>query len=142
MEQPKSNIILLVDDDEDDQLFFRQQLYKHAPTYQVICLSNGEELLDDLAQCQELPELILLDVNMPLMDGFEALSQIRADEAYKQIYIVMITTAGRELERNKALFLGANQFMVKPTSIKESDELIQRLLQRWKDRAQETETFF
>ncbi|RZM26899.1 MAG: response regulator [Pedobacter sp.] len=142
MGQLNSKFILLVDDDEDDQLFFREQLYKHAPTYQVVTLSNGEELLADLAQCQELPELILLDVNMPLMDGFEALSQIRAIEAYRQIYIVMITTAGRELERHKALFLGANQFMVKPTSVKESDELMQRLIARWRARIQETESFF
>ncbi|RZM12589.1 MAG: response regulator, partial [Pedobacter sp.] len=123
MVEPKNKFILLVDDDEDDQVFFRELLSKHAPAYQVIGLSNGEELLADLAQCQELPELILLDVNMPLMDGFEALSQIRANEAYRQIYIVMITTAGRALERHKSLFLGANQFMVKPTSMLEANEL-------------------
>ncbi|MBO0951562.1 response regulator [Fibrella forsythiae] len=141
MAQAQSNIILLVDDDEDDQLLFRQQLYKYAPTHQVVSLSNGEELLDDLSQCQVLPDLILLDVNMPRMDGFEALSHIRANEAYQHIYIVMITTAGRELERHKALFLGANQFMVKPTSVQESNELMERLMKRWNDKAQETETF-
>lgn len=142
MRQSKSNLILLVDDDEDDQFLFGEQLAKHIPTCQVITLSNGEELLAKLAQCEELPELILLDVNMPRMDGFEALGHLRANDAYRQIYVVMITTAGRELERHKSLFLGANQFMVKPASLDELDAFMQRLVQRWKARSQETEHFF
>ncbi|XWW45008.1 response regulator [Fibrella sp. USSR17] len=142
MKQPKSNLILLVDDDEDDQLFFRRQLDKHAPTYQVAAWSNGVELLAALEQYEPLPELILLDVNMPMMDGFEALSQIRANQAYRHIYVVVMTTAGRELERHKALFLGANQFIVKPTSLAEADKVMQRLLQKWANGDQETESFF
>jgi len=80
--------------------------------YLVTTAENGLEALELLAQDQF--DAVILDINMPRMDGFECLKRTRANEAYAAIPVVMLTTEGQEQDKEKALALGAQHYLVKP----------------------------
>jgi DNA-binding response OmpR family regulator len=80
--------------------------------YEVIAASNGEEATT-LAK-QEIPDLILLDVRMPRMTGYEACSVIKADERLKDIPVIFLSAKGQEAEIQAGLQAGATEYLLKP----------------------------
>jgi CheY-like chemotaxis protein len=102
--------ILVADDEQDirDLLGFTLKFAGH----EVIMASNGEEAFQ-LAQ-QEKPELVLLDVRMPRMNGYEACRQIKADPALKNVKVVFVSAWGQDSEINTGLEAGAIGYIVKP----------------------------
>jgi len=82
--------------------------------YQVIYTSDGKEALEKIKL--EKPDLILLDVVMPKMDGFQVLSELRRDFRLKDTPVIMLTAKGQEVDREKGKKLGANDYIVKPFS--------------------------
>jgi len=89
--------------------------------------ATAKDGVDALQQLQELkPDLILLDVEMPRMDGFEFARNVRADEATKRIPIIMITSRTADKHRNRALELGVNEYMGKPYQEEQLLALIKR----------------
>jgi CheY-like chemotaxis protein len=102
--------ILVADDEQDirDLLGFTLKFAGH----EVIMASNGEEAFQ-LAQ-QEKPELVLLDVRMPRMNGYEACRQIKADPALKDVKVVFVSAWGQDSEINTGLEAGAIGYIVKP----------------------------
>jgi CheY-like chemotaxis protein len=83
-----------------------------AVGYQVEIVEDGEEALN--AVRREHPDLILLDLLMPKIDGFEVLKVLKGDEATKQIPIIVLTAKAEEEDRQRAMDLGANDYMTKP----------------------------
>lgn len=82
--------------------------------YSVVEAGNGQEALDQLAAVGFVPDLALLDWNMPVMDGFTLLTALRADAKYSSMRIMMVTTE-TEMERMQAaLVAGANEYLMKP----------------------------
>ncbi len=119
-----SNKILVVDD-EPNIVLSLEFLMKQAG-FQVRTVSDGEAALEAIAE--ELPDLVLLDVMMPRKNGYEVCQAIREDPACKDLRIIMLTAKGREVEREKGLALGADDYVTKPFSTQEVVDKVRELL--------------
>jgi CheY-like chemotaxis protein len=106
--------ILLADDDADDRELTRLALREAKRDARLLTVGDGAELLDFLQQGDERPHLILLDLNMPRMNGHEALAKIKRDPKLRSIPVVILTTSTREEDISTSYELGANSFMSKP----------------------------
>jgi len=99
--------------------------------YEVIDTGNGVELLEkvqEMSQNGELPDLILMDVRMPRMTGYEACQRIKADEALKNVPVAFLSAKGQEAEVQAGLDAGAIAYIVKPFSPDELTENVAALL--------------
>ncbi len=107
---------ILVVDDEPNIVTSLQYVMKNAG-FEVGVAYDGEEAL---AKVEEMvPDLVILDVMMPKLDGFEVCKKIRANPAWKSVRIVMLTAKGRDSEREKGLSLGADDYLTKPFSTRD-----------------------
>lgn len=96
------NTILWADDDADDLMLMKEILLKNNRNYEIVEVRNGKEALDFLNQAGEnshLPCLIILDINMPILDGKETLSILKNHPTFKAIPIVVFTTSSSELDK-------------------------------------------
>mgnify|MGYP003624231329 FL=1 len=116
--------IYIADDDLDDLSFFKEALEDIPINIQVTHFDNGVDLMDRLFSDQTLPEVIFLDLYMPIMDGFECLMDIRNFKKFKNIYIIAYSSIYREREVNQLKQDGANQFLKKSSSFKELKKLL------------------
>lgn len=116
---------ILVVDDEPNIVLSLEFLMKQAG-FQVRTASDGEAGL--AAITAEPPDLVLLDVMMPRKNGYEVCQAIRANPDWKAIRIIMLTAKGREVEREKGLALGADDYITKPFSTQEVVERVRELL--------------
>lgn len=132
MLSPLSPVVWIVDDDPDDQYLFELAFRTLKPPVQVKLLSDGEDLLPALQESDRLPSLIVLDLNMPRVDGFEALKQLRMSAIYKKLPVVVLTTSTRYEDREKAFNLGANEFLTKPTASGKLIMLFAQLVKDWR----------
>ena len=106
--------VFLVEDDEDDQFLFTEALseIKNATLFGIA--NNGKEALERLAQTTILPDIIFTDINMPIMNGIECLTQIKSNLITESIPVVIISSASQHIEM--AASLGVISFIVKPSS--------------------------
>jgi len=116
---------ILIADDEPNILISLEFLMKREG-YTVLLARDGQEALDVIVR--ERPQLVLLDVMMPIKTGFDVCHEVRANEALKDTCIVMLTAKGRDTDVAKGLALGANAYMTKPFSTKELVQKVQELL--------------
>ena len=107
---------VLVVDDEPNILMSLEYLMKQAG-YDVRIARDGEEAM--LAVEDTPPDLMLLDVMMPKRDGFDVCQSIRGNGALDSVRIIMLTAKGRDIEREKGLALGADDYITKPFSTRE-----------------------
>jgi CheY-like chemotaxis protein len=121
MDKPK---ILVADDEPGVRLTVSRMLEKE---YVVLEAVNGEEAVD-IAQGQK-PDLILMDLIMPKMDGYTACSKIRANPATKAIPVVILTAVGHELNKKFAEEVGANGYITKPFLLKDLENTIRKILE-------------
>lgn len=105
--------ILLIDDEPDILEFLRYNLEQEG--YQVITGTDGQQALDKVS---ENPDLIILDIMMPKLDGFEVMERIRSDKRYKGIPVIFLTAKAGEVNEIKGLELGASDYLQKPISPK------------------------
>ncbi len=117
---------ILIVDDEPSIVLSLEFLMKKAG-YTVVSAADGNEGLD--AVTAEHPDLVLLDVNMPGRNGYEVCQAIRQRPDGKAIRIVMLTAKGREVEREKGLAMGADDYVTKPFSTKQVVDIVRRLLE-------------
>lgn len=115
--------ILIADDETGIRLTLGRILDKD---YVVLEATNGEEAVE-IAKVQK-PDLILMDLIMPKMDGYAACSQIKADEATRGIPVVILTAIGNELNKKFATEMGAEGYITKPFNIQELTDVITPLL--------------
>ena len=106
------NRILVVDDSPTEQHYFRELLAKQG--YQVLTAETGERAIE-LAR-SELPDLILMDVIMPGMNGFQATRTIKRDESIRHIPVIMCTTKDQETDKIWGIRQGARDYLIKPVS--------------------------
>lgn len=111
----KATSILLVDDDADDQIYFRDAVSELRKTLKCEIANNGREALDYIEKIQ-LPDCIFLDLNMPVMNGYECLAYLKTEERYKHIPVVIFTTSKNLQDIDLARRLGANLYFTKPTN--------------------------
>ncbi|SFF22518.1 response regulator [Spirosoma endophyticum] len=131
MEDFTTPTVWLVDDDEDDQQFICSAFLNGDPSIHIRTLDDGEELLPALANCEQLPRLILLDINMPRQNGFETLEALRNSPAFAHLPVIMLTTSSADEDRQRSLRLGANQFMTKPLSYEQLRQMAHALSEQW-----------
>ena len=117
---------ILIADDEPNILISLEFLMKREG-YAVTVARDGQEALDAVAR--ERPDLVLLDVMMPKKTGFDVCQALRADEANRDVRIVMLTAKGRDTDVAKGTALGADAYMTKPFSTKELVAKVRELLQ-------------
>ncbi len=117
---------VLIADDEPNILISLEYLMKREG-YEVSVARDGQEAID--AILRERPDLVLLDVMMPVKTGYEVCHEVRAIESVKDTLILMLTAKGRETDLAKGLALGANAYMTKPFSTKELVSRVRAMLE-------------
>ena len=115
--------ILIADDEQTVRLLVRRLL---SQNYIVLEASDGEEAID-IARSQK-PDLILMDIMMPKVDGYTACHQITKDQATKAIPVVMLTGVGHELNKKLSFEVGAKGYITKPFSLQDLLDVIRPLL--------------
>ena len=124
----KKNTILLVEDDELDVISVERTLRKLDMDYELHTAYNGKEALTMLTKPENsiIPDVILLDLNMPKMNGIEFLRAIREQDSLKHLKVFIMTTSAEISDRNTAEELGVSGFVIKPLSqdnIKRTDSM-------------------
>lgn len=117
--------ILVVDDEPNIVLSLEFLMKKEG--YGVRTASNGEEAMQVIRESK--PDLVLLDVMMPRMDGYEVCQTVRSDPQLNDMLILMLTAKGREVEREKGLALGADDYVTKPFATRDLVEKVRLLLE-------------
>ncbi len=116
---------ILIADDEPNIVISLEFLMKREG-HEVTIARDGQQALDAIRASR--PDLVLLDVMMPIKTGFEVLQELRADEAIAATKVLMLTAKGRETDTAKGIALGADAYMTKPFSTKELAERVRQLL--------------
>lgn len=116
---------ILVVEDEPNIVLSLQFLMKKAG-FEVRVARDGEEAL--AAVEERAPDLMLLDVMIPKRDGYDVCQTVRANPAWQSIHIIMLTAKGREVDREKGMALGANDYVTKPFSTRDLTEKVKLLL--------------
>jgi two-component system cell cycle response regulator DivK len=123
-EEVPARTILVVDDFDDTRLMMRLWLQKRG--YRVIEAADGLQALE--VARRESPHLVIMDIEMPEMDGLAATRQIRSEEGLRDVPIVAVSAYGEEHWRDRALEAGCNEYVSTPFEPKELDSLIKSLL--------------
>ena len=132
-------IILLVEDNPDDELLAIRALKKNNISNEVVVARDGVEALDYLfgtgahtgRDMSEMPQIILLDLKLPKIDGFEVLRRLRSDERTKLLPVVVLTSSREEQDLTESYSLGANSYIRKPVNFAQFTEAIRQLGLYW-----------
>lgn len=123
--------ILLVDDNPNDVELALTAFQDGGAAHDVAVAGSGPEALDLLHGCGPLPDLILLDLNMPHMDGLAVLDAIRAEDSTRDIPVVMLTTSGEGRDIRESYAHGASAYVVKPMDFAQFREAIHTIVAFW-----------
>ncbi len=130
-----SATIMLVDDSPDDVALTLRAFKKNNITNKVMVASDGEEalqyLLPDDDSCNPAPALVLLDINLPKINGLEVLRRLRQDERTRYLPVVVLTTSNEERDIVETYDLGANSFVRKPVAFGDFLEAVRVLGMYW-----------
>lgn len=121
--------VLLVDDDNTDRELFIDAVNIIGQTFVVTEASDGSEAIKYLEGAARLPDLIILDLNMPVKDGRETLLEIKHREAFKSIPVCIMSTSSAHFDVTNSYYTGASLFLVKPFDFKELTQMLSSLLQ-------------
>lgn len=132
-------MILLAEDDPGDEELTRRSFARARLRNELIVTRDGEQTLDFLFRRGAYappahaprPDLIMLDLNMPRIDGREVLRRIRADESLRRIPIVVLTTSDQEADIVRAYHLGANSYITKPVEFDKFTEVLKVAGEYW-----------
>lgn len=126
------NFILIADDDEDDILLVKSALEDCGYNGRVDFVENGIVLLDFLTKnADNLPDLVLLDLNMPKKDGREVLIEVRANEALRSLPMIVFTTSKSPEDIKTCYANGANCYLSKPSSFDDLVTTMEKITQFW-----------
>ena len=135
----ETKIILLVEDNPDDEALTRRSLNKSNVLNEVVVALDGVEALDYLfgtgsyegrdVKC--LPQLVLLDLKLPKIDGLEVLKRIRSDRRTKYLPVVILTSSDEERDLVESYELGANSYVRKPVDFNQFAAAVQQLELYW-----------
>ncbi|MGH9736902.1 MAG: response regulator [Candidatus Acidiferrales bacterium] len=134
-----NSVILLVEDNPDDEALTVRALKKNNIKNALVVAHDGTEALDylfgkgkyDGRDTQSMPQVILLDLKLPKLDGFDVLRAIRADERTKLLPVVILTTSNEEQDRINGYGLGANSYIRKPVEFGSFIEAVKQLGLYW-----------
>lgn len=139
---PYKPTILVAEDDPDDQILLRDAFEERLADCKLCFVSNGVELMDRLKHRTSkadpvLPDLLLMDLNMPLKDGRQSLREIRANPGLRDLPTVVMTTSKSDEDRSYCLSHGADAYIVKPASYTDLLDIVDSLKAYWRGQAPE-----
>jgi CheY-like chemotaxis protein len=128
--------VLMADDDEEDCFLATEAFTESGTKAGFSCVQDGIKLMDYLSACADarqsrLPDLILLDLNMPRKDGREALLEIKSNPVLQSIPVVILTTSSEEKDMDFSKKAGADSFVTKPGTFSEWIEMMKSLAGQW-----------
>jgi CheY-like chemotaxis protein len=118
-----SFMLFITDDDSQDRFFLTEALSKKINRVEFKEFENGQALMENLNAEGPLPDLILLDLNMPVMNGYQALSEIKQQPVFKDIPVIIFTASSRPQDQDRCFELGCEKYITKPFSYDEYDQL-------------------
>jgi two-component system response regulator len=136
---PERNVILLVEDNPDDEALTLRAFSKNNIRNPVVVARNGAEALDYLfasgdyagRDVADLPQVVLLDLKLPKVDGLEVLREIKSDPRLRELPVVVLTSSREHADLVRAYELGANAYVVKPVDFKQFQEAVRQLGLFW-----------
>jgi two-component system, response regulator len=135
----RKEIILLVEDNPDDEFMTRRALQKNNLCNELVVVHDGEQALDYLfgtgsyegRDTTVVPQVILLDLGLPKVDGLEVLERVRADERTSRLPVVVLTSSAEDKDRVESYARGANSYVRKPVDFVEFAVAVQSLGMYW-----------
>lgn len=130
----KKALILVAEDDFDDRFILENAFQEAGDTEELVFVENGLDLMQYLqSKCNDrsLPEIILLDLNMPKKNGKETLCELKAHPLYKRIPVIVYTTTKNEVEIKTCYQLGANTYIVKPSTFDAVKNVVANIRSYW-----------
>ncbi len=133
------NPVLYVEDEENDVFLMQLAFERAGRPAPLVVVSDGAEAVNYLsgnghpggARPDCLPCLVLLDLNLPMMSGFEVLCWIRSQPALKALPVVIFSSSGQPKDKERAQELGASDYLVKPLDMGRLDDTVRQLVERW-----------
>ena len=146
MNSKGSQFIMLAEDNADEREFFQEALESIGTGFRLEIFKNGRELIAALNKCTDLecyPDIVFLDLNMPILNGWETLKEIRSEEQVKGVPIIAIlTTSNSDKDKHTAFERGADAFISKPNSFDSLKVLIAKALNTdWTSKKKDIDDF-
>ena len=128
--QSFSRFILFGEDDIDDQELLKEVFASVGDSFRILFANTGEQVLSALGKLndEQLPCLIVLDYNMPILNGADILKELNNGSRYTDIPRIIWSTSGSETFKNICLELGATDYIIKPSNLKEMEDIVRYLL--------------
>ena len=121
--------ILIGEDDFEDQFILQEYFQDNGVNDIVAFQKNGKqviEFLDQINQDDELPNLIVLDLNMPILNGTQTLFELKQHARYSKIPVIIYSTSDNDHEKRKCINFGAVEYLVKPVTVDEGDRMVKK----------------
>ncbi len=131
--------ILYVEDEENDVLLVRLALERAGGTTPLVIATDGKEAIEYLSRTghyakapkEPPPCLVLLDLNLPIVNGFEVLGWIRAQPDLQRLPVIIFSSSDQQKDKERAREMGANDYLVKPVNMARMDEMMSEMNERW-----------
>jgi CheY-like chemotaxis protein len=123
--------ILIVDDDREDHSILHEYFQNAGIDDKVVYVENGLraiEFLQNISDDQSLPNLIVLDLNMPILNGSQTLMRIKQSPRFHHIPVIIFSTSENEAEKRRCLNYGAIEYMVKPMTYAEGQTMVKKFI--------------
>lgn len=122
----------MVDDDKDDRNIFEEAFDELRSQSELTTFNNGLEVLNYLEQAQDMPHILFLDLNMPVLGGLDTLRAIRKDRRYDALSVAIYSTSSSETDIHDTLVSGANVYIIKPNNFQTLKATILKVLKtKW-----------
>ena len=130
---PHTHPVLIAEDDEDTIFVLERSLRKLGMTNPVKIVHDGEQAINYLEHddTHKTPRLAVLDVKMPLKDGFDVLNRIRSNPKLSRLPVIMFSNSQDDRDVDRAYDLGANSYVVKPTDPRQMDQVVEKIHDYW-----------
>lgn len=127
---PLSKFILFGEDDKDDEDFLKELFADIDSSFSLQFISNGRRLISTLEQMptEQLPCLLVLDYNMPELNGAEILKKLKQDPRYEPLPKIIWSTSGSEVYKKRCLELGAREYIIKPSNVNDLSDIVRHMV--------------
>ena len=128
----ETKTVHLADDDEDDRMLIKDALEEANPNVNVIEAENGQELIRNIRSADDLSNTVaIVDMNMPKMNGIEAMKELRSEPRTVELPAVILSTSNNPESRKRAIAAGADEYIVKPNSFMALVEIAKGILKNF-----------
>lgn len=129
MNTSDTELLLLVEDDDVDAMILERAIDQIDPSIRIIRAENGMEAIEMMSEHR--PNLVVMDIRMPKMDGKEALAQIKKDETLRKIPVIMMSTSANAEDIDYCYKNYSNAYLVKPLGPEKSQDVVKKLIDFW-----------